>query len=94
MNLKEARKKAKEYDASLNLVTHQALFENTVCFNHSDGTQCKFANSFVKIEPSDYEDEAWVCIFTEHHGWHVYCSDEFKILNDNYCVFVFNHELQ
>lgn len=83
MNLREVREKTEKFHNDLRLDKDGDLFDNAVHFVHMDRSECKFTNSFVKLEKCVYsEEEKWVCIHTEHHGWKVYCSDELKLLID------------
>tara|TARA_Y100000034_G_scaffold102343_1_gene127167 strand:- start:389 stop:679 length:291 start_codon:yes stop_codon:yes gene_type:complete len=94
MTLKEIREWAKARNNDLRLDTHAELFQNNVEFSHYDGTKCRFTNSWVEVQPCDWSaDEFFICIFTEHHGWHVYCSDEFRYVKDDKRTIVSDGEM-
>lgn len=93
MNLNEVRAWARERSENLHLVRDFDLFQNNVEFSHRDGTHCRFTGSWVEVQPCDWEDEFFICIFTEHHGWHVYCSDEFRYVKDDKRMIVLNGEM-
>ncbi len=84
MDMKEVQAWARQRDAKLNLEDDWKLFQNNVEFSHMDGTHCRFTGSWVEVQPCAWsEDEFFICIFTEHHGYHVYCSDEFRYVKDD-----------
>ena len=97
MTLNEVREWAKGRNNDLRLDTDWELFQNNVEFSHYDGTKCRFTNSWVEIQPcpeySAEPSEMWICIFTEHHGWHVYCSDEFRYVKDDKRMIVSKGEM-
>jgi hypothetical protein len=97
MTLEEVRAWAKGRNNDLRLDTDWELFQNNVEFSHYDGTKCRFTNSWVEVKACDpgiyCPGEMFICIFTEHHGWHVYCSDEFRYVKDDKRTIVSDGEM-
>lgn len=68
ITLKEVKKKAELYDSSL-LATDNR-FRRAVTIQHQDGSILYFNHAFLM------RIEDWVACFTEHHGVHIYHSED------------------
>lgn len=84
VDLKKIRKFVEQYDAKL-LATDKR-FRKAVHVIHEEGTTMFFENAFlmkktVKIPPEKLsrigpDEDIWIIIFTEHHGFHIYHKDD------------------
>jgi len=66
--LKKIREKAEEYDKKL--LATDPRFRRAVTIQHEDGSILYFNHAFLA------RIDDWVACFTEHHGVHVYHSDD------------------
>lgn len=75
-SIKRAKSKAYEYDQ--HLVESDKRFRHTVALQHGDGTFM-----FLKAAFAMTVDGVWVAVFTEHHGYFVYHSDDVVVTYDH-----------
>jgi hypothetical protein len=72
MTRETVQKRAKEIDAGLR--ADDERFNNIVLIQHQDGSSLSFHSAFcIKLG-------AYRVTFTEHHGFHIYHSDDLHVI--------------
>lgn len=69
MPLREVQKKAEAYDATL--LATDPRFRRVVILEHEDGSYLQYDRAFLMMH-----EKQWLVCFTEHHGFHVYHTDD------------------
>lgn len=73
MNAKEAKEKIEKINKKLKSTDKR--FKNSISItNVYDNSFMFFNNGFAE------KHDEWWFVFTEHHGFHLYCDDEIKIV--------------
>lgn len=72
MNIRDVRARVDRLDKKL-LVTDRR-FNGSVFLAHRDGGHFFWNSAFVEIWKSD--PQSWAVVFTEHHGPHVYDTED------------------
>lgn len=76
-NFKEAEALAQEIDKDLRATDPR--FRNAVYLRHEDGSTFIWNNAFLdytEVHANALFDMEYVIVFTEHHGFHVYNTDD------------------
>lgn len=80
--MKIATDKANEYDKTLR--ADDKRFDRTTVVNHEDGSHFLFMNAFACSYGFTHEKlgkQEYILVFTEHHGTHVYSSDDVTVFS-------------
>lgn len=75
MNVDQVREIAKKYDESLQATDER--FNRNVVLLHHDGTYMRIMRAFLMMH------EIWLVVFTEHHGFFVYHTDDLRLYNQH-----------
>jgi hypothetical protein len=72
VKMKQVHEKARKIDETLR--ADNWIFRHSVKIIHEEGTILSFECAGVV----DLEDDGWLAVFTEHHGFHVYHKDDLE----------------
>lgn len=79
-NREEAKQWAEKYDSAL--TAKDKRFNKAVLVVDEEGTVLMFQNAFAVMREvgSNLEYSTYIYVFTEHHGFHVYSSEDVNVI--------------
>lgn len=93
MRFAEIQELAKNIDA--NLLSSDKRFGKSVYIRHDDGSTMMFDCAFVERLIVDNDlDKVYYLVFTEHHGFHVYHSEDVDFIHQYEECEIYNVKLK